>query len=230
MSSRACPLALVLALGCLLVPASAAWGNAGDTAATQAYVQANLKLVQVARSHLASSEAAPLQIVLPRVRRECPLAAAPAPQNPESTHLSYEVIGAMVVASYRPDLAAMRAYVRAVEPLRWSNSGLTNKLHGYARKLQTLSTLTAPDICADIRAWGKSNYLHLPSSTIHFDELFEPAWVALGELPGSLTAYANTATKALIRRTDPLEQLLIEGEARAAESYEQVMDELELKP
>ncbi len=55
--------------------------------------------------------------VLATVERECPLAAAGSPQNPESTQMSDEVIGAMVIGAAQPDLQAIRAYIRAVAGL-----------------------------------------------------------------------------------------------------------------
>jgi hypothetical protein len=63
-----------------------------DIAATRAYVQANYRLVQAAVSKIGPIEAT-LRGVLSKVRRECPMAAAGSPQDPNSEQLSNEVIG-----------------------------------------------------------------------------------------------------------------------------------------
>ena len=149
---------------------------ASDASGTQRYIAANYTLVRTARSYLRRAEAAPLK-VLAQVKRDCPLAAANSPQDPQSTQLSDEVIGAMVLTAYHLDVPELWRFVAAVMPLRWSNARLTNTLRGYARKLKVLATLAPPDICADIRAWVASGYKTLPPSD---DPLRLPLLTRLG--------------------------------------------------
>ncbi len=206
--------------------ASAAGGNAG---ATQAYLQANYALVRVARSHLVTSEDAPLR-VLAQVQRECPRAAASSPQDAESTQMSDEIIGAMVIAAAQPDLQAIRAFVASVSHLSWSSRSLTNAVRSYASDLRTLIGLGAPNVCGEVKAWAASGFRTLPASTVAFVAKFMPAWVALGSLPAGLSHDESAGARALARSCEPLEQLITEAEARAVARYGEIMNALEVEP
>jgi hypothetical protein len=212
-----------------LGPARALAGPA-DVAATRAYIQANYALVRAAGSRLAISEAAPLSVVLPKVRRGCPKAAAESPQNEDSTQLSNEVIGAMVIAAIHPDLREVAAFIRVAASLSWSNRRLTGIVHSYAAKLRTLSMLAPPDLCGDVKAWVSGGYRALPPSTVRFDARFVPAWVALGELPGLLKPYERPDEQGALRRSKQIEVELTDGEARAVESWGKIMNSLALNP
>ncbi len=227
-SRRLVPFLATAGAALALAPASSP-ASSSDVASTKAYILANYALVRTARSHLATSEAAPLGI-LAQVRRECPQAAADSPQDSESTQLSDEVIGAMVIAAARPYLPAIRGFIHTATRLHWSNSRLTRAVQAYAGKLKTLSTLAPPELCADVRAWAAGGFHTLPASTVRFDQRFMPAWVALGELPGQLAAYESPEQRSLVRRSSELEVELTDGEARAVESWGQIMNELMLNP
>ncbi len=219
---------LALAAGAAALPASALAGP-GDASATRAYIAADLALVQTARSHLLRSEHAPLE-VLAQVRRDCPLAGAQSPQNPESTQMSDEVIGAMVLSAARPDTAAIRAFIAKANALRWSDTRLTRAVHTYTGKLTTLLALSVPHLCADVAAWSAGGFHSLPASTVAFVARFMPAWVALGELPGALKAHESPEQRAIASRCSHIEAELADGEARAVESWGKIMTELSLFP
>jgi hypothetical protein len=227
MSKKSSLILLTIAAALACVPSTALAGS--NVAATQSYVQADYALVQVADSHLATSEAAPLH-VLAQVRRECPLAGANSPQDPESTQMSDEVIGAMVISAAQPDLLAIKTFIRAVAGLSWSGRGLTGALRAYAGKLNTLLSLRAPDLCGDVKAWAASGFQTLPASTVAFVGKFMPAWVALGYVPAQLARYESAQARALARRADALEEDLTEGEARAVEHWGDIMNALVLNP
>lgn len=222
----ALPAVAAASFGIAPAGASAAAGNA---AATASYVQANYALVRVARSNLATAEAEPLH-VLARVQRECPLAAAHSPQDAESTQVSNEIIGALVIAASQPDLQAIRAFVASVSRLRWSSGALTNAVHTYASHLRTLIGLPAPNLCGEVKAWAANGFHTLPASTVAFVAKFMPAWVAVGYLPAGLRRYESASVKALARRGEPLEEQLTEGEARAVAHYGEIMNALEVNP
>jgi hypothetical protein len=209
-------------------PAQASAG-ASNAAATQTYVQANYALVHVARSNLSTSEAGPLK-VLAQVRRECPGVGAGSPEDTESTQMSNEVIGAMVVAAAKPDLQAIRTFVHAVAGLSWSSRSLTSKIHRYVADLKTIFSLSAPNLCGDVKAWASDGFRSLPASTVSFVAKFLPSWVALGYLPAQLSGFESAGSRALAARARPLEQQLTEGEARAVEHYGQIMNELTIWP
>jgi hypothetical protein len=218
-----------VAAASLVIVAQAASAATGNAAATQAYVQANYALVRVARSHLAAAEAAPLR-VLAQVQKECPRAAAHSPQDPESTQMSDEIIGAMVIAAAQPDLQAIKAFVASVSHLSWSSHALTSAVRSYASDLHTVIGLPAPNLCGEVKAWAANGFQRLPASTVAFVAKFMPAWVAVGYLPAGLSRYESGGAKALAHRSEPLEELLTEGEARAVAHYGEIMDALEVNP
>jgi hypothetical protein len=203
--------------------------GASNAASTQTYVQANYALVHVAHTHLARSEAAPLE-VLAQVKRECPEAGANSPQDSESTQMSDEVIGTIVIAAAQPDVQAIETFIRTASALTWSSASLTKAIHGYANDLKTVLGLPAPNLCAEVKAWGATGFHTLPASTVTFVGKFMPAWVALGFLPPQLARYESATAKALAKRAAPLEQELSEGEARAVEHWGDIMDTLKLWP
>jgi len=221
--------ALPAAAAGLAIAPQAALAGSGNAAATQAYVQANYALVHVARSHLAASEAEPLR-VLAQVQRECPRAGLGSPQDAESTQMSDEVIGAMVIAAAQPDLQAIRTFIHSVSSLSWSSRALTSAVRSYAGKLQTVLGLGAPNLCGEVKAWAADRFRALPASTVAFVGRFMPAWVALGYLPAQLARYESSGAKTLASRCEPLEELLTEGEARAVAHYGDIMNTLEINP
>ncbi|MGO9320199.1 MAG: hypothetical protein ACLQBY_05280 [Solirubrobacteraceae bacterium] len=222
-------LPLLAAVVSLAIGPAGAMAAPADVTATQAYVQANYALVRVASSHLAASEAGPLH-VLAQVQRECPQAGAQSPQDAESTQMSDEVIGAMVIAAAQPDLPAMRTFVHAASSLSWSSHSLTGAIRGYVGEVKTILGLPAPNLCGDVRAWSAGGFHALPASTVAFAGKFMPAWVALGYLPPQLTPFESSAAKGLARRCNPLEEQLTEGEARAVAHYGEIMDALAIWP
>src|SRR5271168_2273145 len=130
------PVALLALAGGFALSGSPALASS-NTSSTQSYVQDNYALVRAARTHLAAAEAGPLH-VLAQVRAECPKAGAGSPQNPDSTQMSNEVIAAMVVSAYKPDLSAMRAFIGAASALSWGNHSLTSAVRGYIGDLKTI--------------------------------------------------------------------------------------------
>lgn len=213
-----------LATGPLAIPAAAS-----DASATQAYLNADYALVRVADSHIRTSEAAPLEI-LANVKRQCPNAGAGSPQDPESTQMSNEVIGAMVLSAAQPDRQAIATFVRAVSGLSWGERSLTSAIHSYASKLHTALSLQVPDLCAQTRAWAAGGFQAAPAPTAAFDAKFMPAWVALGQQPAGLGRSESPATRALAHRAERLEEALSEAEARAVEHWGKIMNALNLWP
>ena len=227
MRSHTLILASLLAL--VLAPPAALAGS-NDATATAAYVRANYALVAAARAKLGSSEAA-LKTLLGRLRRECPGVAAESPQDKDSEQLTNEVVGTMTIAALHADVPAIAAYTRAVAPLRWSNPKLTSRVRSYARALKAQASLSAPDLCGDLRAWASSGFRTLPASTGRFNRSFSPVYVAVGMLPARLLApYVSPAQRTVLRRTKELELELTDGYARAVWRWGQVMEALALNP
>jgi hypothetical protein len=223
---RALPAVVAASLALAPPAASAAGVNA---ATTQAYLQANSALVRVVRSHLASAKAASLRI-LAQVQQECPRAGANSPQDAESTQMSDEVIGAIVIASAQPDLQAVKAFIRSVSHLSWSSRALTNAVHAYARHLQTLIGVAPPNLCGEVKAWAANGFSALPASTVAFVAKFMPAWVALGSLPAGLAHFESMGARALAQSCKRLELLITEAEVREVVRYGEIMNALEVQP
>jgi len=228
MGSRCVALLVTTASLLALAPACALAGS-GDAAATRTYIQANYALVQSGGTRLARARSI-LHNLLRQVEGECPQAAKGSPQNGDSTELSEEVIGTMVTSAYRPDLPAIDSYIRATAHLQWSNHSLTSAVRAYVGKLKAIAALAPPKLCADVAAWRAGGYATLPASTIGFDQQFEPNWVALGELPALLKSTERPEETGLLRRSNQLEQQLTEFEAEAAETWRELMNELDLEP
>lgn len=226
MAARALLIACVLALAAGPAPAL---GAQSDVTATRSYIRANYALVHSASSVLGRARVA-YRDVLHRARAECAGAAAGSPQTPQSTQLSYEIIGAMVTAAVQTNVPAATAYVRAVEHLRWSNSGLTRTVHTYAASVKTIATLAHPDLCGDIKAWVASGYRTLSPHTVSFDARFEPAWVAIGNLPSGLARYERPDERTLLSRSAQLESRLSDFESEAVETYGELMNALGVLP
>ncbi|HYB24769.1 MAG TPA: hypothetical protein VED41_13285 [Solirubrobacteraceae bacterium] len=225
------PLALLMATGVLVltVGSAPARADAADVAATQTYVQANYTALRVGVANLALSEAAPLHL-LAQVKRECPGAGAGSPQDPESTQMSDEVIGAMYIPAIRPDLQAIKAALSQTAHLSWSDPALTRSIDAYRSAWTTMVGLTAPNLCADVKAWAESGYSKLPATTVAFAPKFMSAWVGAGFLPAQLSRYETAATRALANRSRALELQIAEAEARQVEHWGDIMDTLDLWP
>lgn len=221
-------LVLLTALASGVAPACAL--AASGAAATETYIDANYTLVKAGSAKLGAARAAMLGLQH-RLEGECIRAAANSPQNPDSTQLSNEIIGAIVLAAYHTDVPAGQNFVRAAGGLRWSNHALTNAVQSYVGKIKVLTKLAPPNVCADVRAWVASGYRTLPASTVRFDQEFVPNWVAIGELPAQLGRYERPSEKAVLRRTNQLESQLTEFEAEdGVETWSQIMDALVVSP
>jgi len=216
----------VLGGSALIAPGAA---QASDASATSAYVSANYALVAAGHAHLGTSIAA-YKAVLSKVRSECPRAAAGSPQDPESTKLSNEVIGAMVLSAGKPDRPAVASYLRAVKRLHWSSGAISHAVKGYASNLGKLYGLSVPDLCGDVRKWAASGFKTLPSSTVSFVEVFYPNWVALGLQPPGLSRLEGGSQRSLARTAGRFEYQLTNAEAEAVETWGEIMNALELWP
>jgi hypothetical protein len=223
-------LIMTAAVALVSAPASALAAS-GNTAATQKYIQANFSLVQSGVSKLGAAAVA-LRTTKRQIEGECANAALHSPQNPESTELSNEIIGAIVIAAIRTGIPAGNAFIRAAAGLRWSNHTLTSTIQTYVAKVKVMVTLAPPNVCADLRSWVASGYQTLTASTVRFDQQFMPNWVALGELPTHLLApYVPSSQRAILHRTGQLESTLVEFEAnQGVNTWSEIMDALGVSP
>jgi hypothetical protein len=217
------------ALAMAAAPASALAGPR-DIAATQTYIRANYALVRAGEREIGPSEAAVRRVLL-GVREECPRAAAGSPQGEGSNRLGDELQGAMTIAAFHFLPRSIAAFVHAVAPLRWSNPQLTHTVSSYAGKLRRLSSLGAPQVCADVRSWTATGYAKPPASTTSFDLAFDSVDIALGEVPAELLApYERPAERSILSSTARLESRLADAENRAVQQWEQTLAALGVAP
>ncbi len=213
----------------LTTAASNADAASSDAAATQAYIQAGYQALQVGIAHLATSKAAPLH-VLTDVQRECPQIGSQSPEDSESTQMSDDVIGAIVLSAYKPDLQAIRTFIHAVAGLRWSSAGLTHEIDAYTSDWKTLVSLSVPNLCSDVKAWGGNGFGALPASVSAFVGKFMPAWVAPGYFPAQLKRSESPAMRALAARCSRFEEQITEVEVHAVAQYGEIMNALAVWP
>jgi hypothetical protein len=104
-------------------------------------------------------------------------------------------------------------------------------VRSYARELLAQSRLAVPDFCGELRAWKASGYATLPSGTLPFDQSYYSVYVGIGLLPTrQLAPSLGGSLHALVTRTLALENDVIEFEARAVETYGQIMNAAGLEP
>lgn len=201
---------IVVALGLSLMPAAMlaapAQATPQDVASTHAYIVANFTFARASEA-LAGPAQAAIAHLNDKLHHECPDVGAGAPENEESEKPAYEVAGALWSVSYRADTGPIRAFVRAVRPLRWSSAKITWLAQRYASTLQGLSTLPLPNLCADVRAWSASGFKTLPASTLSFDAHTES--LEARTIPqGLLAPYEEPADKSLVQQTARIETKL----------------------
>ena len=229
MGTRTLVVCLTLGVAVAAVPVASASAAGGNAAATQAYLNANYTLGQAAKAREGASQAA-LQSLLRNVRSECLNVAAASPQDTDSEQLSNELVGAMIIAGTAPNRQAIARYARAVSGLRWSNSALTRTVKTFASRLSTLSTMAPPGLCADVRAWVAGGYQTLPAATVRFNERYKAVNVPIGELAGGLAPFESPAQQGIVRKIRQLEQDEADFEARAVNTYGQIMNAMVLQP
>ena len=220
---------VLLAACAAIAPAAASGASSQDAAATSTYIRANYALVAAGHANISRTEAS-VRSVLSQVRRECPTAAIGSPQDEQSTALTNELIGKMVLAGGRPDRPAVASYLRAVGGLRWSSRSVNQAIGSYMRMLRTLYNLASPNLCGDVRAWAASGFKSLPRATGPFVATFIPDWVSLGVLPAGLSRFETAELKAIAKRSGQFESQLMEMEARLVETWGEIMNELQLNP
>ena len=206
---------------------AAAFG-ASNMANTEAYVRANYALTLSGNGKIPTAEAR-LRGLRERLRGECPSVVAGSPQDTDSEWLTWETIGAMTIVGYQPGTASIAKFTRAVSKLSWGNASITRAVHTYARQLATEVRTPLPDVCGDLRAWKASGYATLPATTVHFRKTFYENWVGIGYMPRAMLApYLRPAQSNLLRRSRHFEEAIAEAEARAVETFGEIIDLLGL--
>jgi len=192
-----------------LAPAAAS-ASSGDVAATHAYIRANYALARAGVAKIGAAEAA-AQALNRKLARECPRVGAGSPENELAQPMSYEVAVALWAVAYRTAAGPIRTFFNAVRPLHWSNRRMTRIAHEYATSLRVLSTLSVPDLCADVRAWTASGFRTIPPNVAQLDQRLE-ALEGESVPPKLLAPFVRGSDARLLARTRSLELKLAETE------------------
>lgn len=189
----------VIAVG--LTPASAA-AAPRDVTSTHAYLVAGYKALRAVVGKWSSVEADIHKLDL-RFHAECPNVGAGSPQSEEEQKLSYEVAGALWATGYHTDTGIVRAFVRAVKPLRWTNPATNRSARKFITGLLEMSALSVPDLCGDVRAWSAGGFKAVSSNTERFDRHVEA--IEVKEIPRKLlVGYVQPSDKGLLERVERL--------------------------
>jgi hypothetical protein len=216
---------------CGSVPVAVALGS--DVQATHAYLIAQYRLV-TALLHEGAAARGTESAAAAQIARECPGVVSGMPQESslkpfpappprvrgENARLSQqkqtieEELGTAVDrpgnSLYRP---AEEAYAAEVRQLSWSNSAIASVLQAViTARLEAVSAPASP-FCADARAWAQSGYRALSAASRELEASRAARRSAdqgeersLGTL---LKPYENAADRALIRKTNAVEDKLL---------------------
>jgi hypothetical protein len=202
--------------------------DAGDVAATRAYIEADYRLARAGRDDLSMSLTG-VRAFVRRTVTECPLAGEGSYGNHAANLIAEEVLGAIEIVAYHPDGRPIRAATTAFKRLRWSNGELTRRVHALAVKLESLVAMTPANICADVRAYAATGFGAAPETTVGFLKLFGAANVEPEEVPARLLKpYEGPRQVKQMRAIGRLESVAAEWEAHAVEQWMQVMRGLDL--
>ncbi len=220
-----------LAMSLAVAPAAGARGRATrarDVAATRAYIEADYRLARVGHAELSASLAA-IKALVQRTVTECPLAGEGAYVNHAANEVSEEVLGTVEVAAYQPEVGAIRATARALKRLRWRNGKLTRRVEAFVVKLENLTAIAPPNICADVRAYAATAFTAAPEATIRFIQLFHAAELEPEEVPWRLLApYEGPREAKQVRAIKHMESAVAEAEAHAVAQWMAIMRGLDL--
>jgi hypothetical protein len=186
----------VLAMGAVPAGATAA---PRDLASTHAYLVAAHTALHAVVSKWAAVETG-IRRLDTRFHSECPDVGAGSPQSEEEQKLSYEVAGALWATGYHTEAGVVRAFVKAVGPLRWSNPAITRDARQFTRGLQEMTALQVPDLCGDVRSWIADGFKTVSAGTQQYDRHVEA--IEVKEIPRRLLLpYLPPADKGLLAQT-----------------------------
>ncbi len=205
----------ILAVG--LMPSSALAASQGDVSSTHSVlVAANSTLQSVIRTWPALESS--FQRLDRKFSAECPDIAAGSPQSEAEQHLSYEVAGALWATAYHQDSKFSQAFIKAVNPLRWSNPAIDRTARKFIKGLREMTSLKVPNLCADVSSWKASGYQTIPSSTLRYDQHVEAIEVEVPS-PKVVATYVQPADRALFAKVEHLETRFEELEFSTGQRY-----------
>ncbi len=193
--------ALIAVLAVAIAPSSAS-ASSQDTASTHAYILASYKLLHAVVTTWSKVEAGIRQLDS-KFHVECPVAGAGSPQNEEGQALSTEAAGALWASGYHTDATQVRAYIKVLRRLRWSNPAITRSDRRLAKSLKEMLALQVPSLCADIHAWSASGFKSVPADAKAYAA--HVSSIEINEIPRSLlTPYVLPSDRSLRHSAEQL--------------------------
>jgi hypothetical protein len=155
----------------IIVVSASGHASANDDVATHAYLDARLAARRTESGHPSSGLSA-IDALAEAIKVECPdvLQAEPAParNGRAGGEISREISEAIFGASERVGHATDERFYKTVRRIRWSNPRLTKLLHELALEQAEQSGISAPPLCADLKAWVASGYTATTAATKHY--------------------------------------------------------------
>ncbi|HEY7891563.1 MAG TPA: hypothetical protein VIC05_05065 [Solirubrobacteraceae bacterium] len=189
-------------LAVVLVPARAAAAAPQDVASTHAYLVASHDVLHSAIATWSRIEAG-IHKLNAKFRGECADAGAGSPQNEEGQALSTEAAGALWASGYHTEAKIVRAYIRALNRLRWSNPTITRSDRRLAKSMGEMLALKVPNLCEDIHAWKATGFTSMPASAKQYAKHVEA--IEIKEIPQSLLRrYLAPTDRGLLAQTERL--------------------------
>jgi hypothetical protein len=184
-----------------LAPASAT-AAPKDVASTHAYVVAAYAALHAVVSKWSVVEAGIHRLDL-RFQAECPAVGAGSPQSENEQRLSAEVAGALWATGYRTEANVVQRFVKAVNPLTWSNPAITRSARRLTKGLHDMTVLPIPDLCGDVRAWEATGFKTVPANVEQYDSRVEA--IEVKEIPRKLLLpYELPGDRGLVARVEHL--------------------------
>lgn len=162
---------------------SAAASSSRDLAATHAYLAADHAVLQATVSKWSAVEAGIAKLDA-RYRGECFHVGLGSPQSEEEQKLSLEVAGALWSVGYRTNAGVVHSFIAKVGHLSWTNSATTRAARKLTKSLHEMVTLSAPDLCGDVRTWAAGGYNAVPADVDSFAKHVEA--IEINQIPRRL--------------------------------------------
>jgi hypothetical protein len=192
----------VTALGA--VAPDGALASSRDVSSTHAYLLADHAVLQATVGKWSTAEAN-IRKLDARFGAECPHVGAGSPQSEEEQKLSLEVAGALWATGYHANAKAVRAFVKAVGGLTWSNPATTRAARHLTKALNEMISLAVPPLCADVRAWAAGGYGAVPADVDLFAKHVEA--IEIDQIPRRLLApFLQGSDRSLAARDEQLDK------------------------
>ena len=161
--------AMLVAGGLACGLAATARASAVDVNSTRALIGDYDVMIRARQAALGPGVAAVGRYVA-AVAHGCQGVLAHAPMSGADVEaLGGEVSGAVGLQLLGPARPALLAFVRAVGSLLWSDPTVARAVGSFAGAVLGYARLATPDVCGDLRAWARSGYRSVPSTTRAFN-------------------------------------------------------------